>query len=239
MLQKVMTIILSALRRLGKPEKEPSPQITLPSTVSQVSAEPTPKIGVATVSPKKPESALTSPPEPARVVAIAPEEEKKLSQLYPHFAQLVRCLVLEARANGMQVGVFCGLRTFEEQRALFQKGRDSSGKVIDKKSVVTNAPPGLSMHNYGLAVDLVFDGNPNKPGWQWSWDSKHPWKELAELGRKTGLSPAYFWKSFPESPHFEQTYGFTYRELSSLHNAAGMSGVWTEIDKRRQEQKKA
>lgn len=157
---------------------------------------------------------------------------KKLAGLYPPFAADVGRFVFEARKQGMNVGIFCGMRTFEEQKQLYRKGRSLSGTVIDRKQVVTNAPPGLSSHNYGLAVDLVFDADSVKPGYQWSWDSKFPWKKLAELGRKMGLSPAYFWKTFPESPHFENTYGLSYRELLALYNEKGLSGVWAEIDAR-------
>jgi len=34
------------------------------------------------------------------------------------------------------------------------------------------APPGKSAHNYGLAVDVVLDYDPDKPGLQPSWDTK-------------------------------------------------------------------
>jgi len=36
------------------------------------------------------------------------------------------------------------------------------------------APPGESAHNFGLAVDVVLDADPDKPGLQASWDTKHP-----------------------------------------------------------------
>lgn len=215
MLQKVLNTILSVFKKQDELTKELTQQIT---------SQPAPASAHTEETEKK---------EPR----LEPAEEDKLSKLYPHFAQLVRCFVLKARAEGMPVGIFCGLRTFEEQRALYGKGRDATGKVTDKKQVVTNAPPGLSSHNYGLAVDLVFDSDLAKPGWQWSWDNKYPWKRLAEMGKEQGLSPAYFWKSFPESPHFEQTYGLSYRELLSLYNEQGLSGVWAVLDKQRAESK--
>jgi len=47
-----------------------------------------------------------------------------------------------------------GYRSLDEQAALYAQGRDSSGQVVDPAAVVTDAPPGSSPHNYGLAVDL-------------------------------------------------------------------------------------
>lgn len=34
------------------------------------------------------------------------------------------------------------------------------------------APPGKSAHNYGLAIDVALDADPNKPGLQPTWNTK-------------------------------------------------------------------
>ena len=210
MLQRVLTFILSVLKKPEKQEKEVSP---LPILTASVSEQVIPSL----------------PPEPEKQL-LDPDAESKLAKLYPPFADAVRELVLQARAKGMPVSIFQGLRTFGQQLELYKKGRDANFKVIDKKQVVTNAPPGMSMHNYGLAVDLVFDGDEVRPGYQWSWANKHPWKQLALLGKGCGLEPAFFWKTFPESPHFEKSYGMTYRELHSVYSEGGTELVWSVLD---------
>jgi len=43
-----------------------------------------------------------------------------------------------------------GLRTYEEQDALYAQGRTAPGPKV------TNAPGGHSNHNFGLAFDMVF-----------------------------------------------------------------------------------
>jgi peptidoglycan L-alanyl-D-glutamate endopeptidase CwlK len=96
---------------------------------------------------------------------------------------------------------------------------------------VTNAPAGSSFHNYGLAVDLVFDGDTTKSGWQWSWDSKFPWKALADLGVSFGLESAFYWLTFKESPHFQATYGMQHTELLALYQQGGLPEVWAELQK--------
>ncbi|NBO57188.1 MAG: hypothetical protein EBU84_21910, partial [Actinobacteria bacterium] len=94
MLQKVLNTILSVFKKQDELTKELTQQIT---------SQPAPASAHTEETEKK---------EPR----LEPAEEDKLSKLYPHFAQLVRCFVLKARAEGMPVGIFCGLRTFEEQR---------------------------------------------------------------------------------------------------------------------------
>lgn len=241
MLQKVLTIILNALRRPA------ATKAVQPQALISTSPPPQPQLANEALSmtssePKIPKGPEKPPEAPKPVEAPKPLPEfatfegaleSKLKLLYPPFAQMVRRFIFDARKKGMAVSVFQGLRTFEEQHALYLKGRDPKTlKTIDKKLVVTNAPAGMSMHNYGLAVDIVFDGDEVKPGWQWSWSQKHPWKGLAELGRSHGLEAAYFWKSFPEGPHFEKAYGFTYRELNAFYREGGTAMVWSVLDMR-------
>lgn len=212
MLQKALIFILSVLKKLVESKSMDPP--ALPKETAPV-----------------PQAAIPLAPAASPKPRLEPKAEEKLEKLYPPFADTVRAFVLEARKRGMNVSVFQGLRTFEEQKALYQKGRDANLRVVDRKKIVTNAPPGLSMHNYGLAVDLVFDGNLERPGWQWSWDNKHPWKDLAVLGRDVfKLKPAYFWRTFPEGPHYEMSIPFTYRELSTIYQDGGLDLVWRRLD---------
>ena len=53
-----------------------------------------------------------------------------------------------------------GFRSLQEQEKLWQIYRKGGPKA---------APPGKSAHNYGLAVDVVPDGDDTKPGIQPDW----------------------------------------------------------------------
>lgn len=66
-----------------------------------------------------------------------------------------------------------GLRTIAEQDALFAKGRNAQGQVVDPSAVVTNARGGQSPHNYGLAVD-VYPIVANSIDWGFSGGSPEP-----------------------------------------------------------------
>lgn len=66
-------------------------------------------------------------------------------------------LALEAAPVWLDFAVISGLRTVEEQRALWQKGRDVDGNTIDRSKVVTfkDGIHQRSRHQFGNAVDIV------------------------------------------------------------------------------------
>ena len=89
------------------------------------------------------------------------------------------------------------LRTFAEQDALFAQGRtrlfDANGKRL---GVVTQAKGGQSIHNYGLALDIVLLVDKDKNGTfeSASWDDKTDfdgdrtadWMEVVNIFKKNG-----------------------------------------------------
>jgi peptidoglycan LD-endopeptidase CwlK len=95
--------------------------------------------------------------------------------------------------------VTCTSRTMTEQAALWAKGRDLQGNVIDRSLVVTNAKPGESAHNYRLAIDIVPIVN-GKPDWR---GTDPVWLDIGEIGESCGLEWAGRWVTFREEPHFQ------------------------------------
>lgn len=105
---------------------------------------------------------------------------------------------------GLDILVTCTLRSNEEQAALYAIGRTAPGEHV------TDAPPGRSAHNYGLAIDVV----PIVNG-KLDWNRKDPiWQQVGELGVAAGLtwlgSPN---SKFPEKPHFQHP---NWRALAGL-----------------------
>jgi peptidoglycan L-alanyl-D-glutamate endopeptidase CwlK len=103
-----------------------------------------------------------------------------------------RCetLLQQARGAGFPLVVCQTLRTWEEQGALYQKGRTRPGPVV------TFAKPGDSWHNYGRAFDVAFRVGQHGV----SWDG--PWEQVGEMGEQLGL----VWGgrfTHPDCPHFE------------------------------------
>ena len=121
------------------------------------------------------------------------------------------------------VAIFEGLRSFERQGELYAQGRTAPGKIA------TNAISGMSWHQYGLAVDIVFDGDETRPGPQWTWDGKMPWPTLGEYSDGFGLEWAGNWVTFKEYPHFQMTFGLQLVEAHALFQQGGIQAVWKAI----------
>ena len=68
-----------------------------------------------------------------------------------------------------------GIRTFAEQDALYAKGRDAAGNVIDADAVVTEAKRGQSPHNFGLAVDVTLEKDGKD---DWDYNTDPDWQRL-------------------------------------------------------------
>lgn len=114
------------------------------------------------------------------------------------------------------------LRTFAEQDALFAQGRTKPGKIV------TKARSGFSMHNYGLAIDVVLllDRDGDGKYTEASWDTKGDfdadgvadWMEIVRVFKEFGWVWGGDWK-FYDAPHFEKSFGYSVRQLHDLHKA--------------------
>jgi hypothetical protein len=112
---------------------------------------------------------------------------------------------------GIPVVIHQTLRTKAEQLAIWNVGRDASGKVIGK--TVTTCPPGFSPHEYGLAFDFapqdIFDRDKdgNKLEIIWSTSQDPSWKKCADIAQSMGcFEVGYFW-NIPgfgnDAPHIQ------------------------------------
>jgi peptidoglycan L-alanyl-D-glutamate endopeptidase CwlK len=122
------------------------------------------------------------------------------------------------------------LRTFLEQDSLYAQGRtklfDNQGKRL---GVVTKAKGGQSIHNYGLALDIVLikdtngDGKVDTASWEtnvdFDKDGKSDWMEIVEILKRNGWTWGGDWKSFKDAPHFEKTFGNSWRTLLPKHQS--------------------
>jgi peptidoglycan hydrolase-like protein with peptidoglycan-binding domain len=145
--------------------------------------------------------------------------EALLQQVHPELARRVRDLG-RLVADQMQSAVDSGFRSFEEQAKLFAIGRT---KPPPPKAKVTNAKPGDSYHNYGLAVDMV-----SLVG------GAHNWNEADARGKlapQVQLEWGGTWTDFPDLPHFQLTGGLTIGRCRALHDQGGIQAVWAEVDK--------
>lgn len=116
------------------------------------------------------------------------------------------------------------LRQYKEANNLLGKGarlrfayvyRSPAGQDIlfNQKPKVTNARGWQSIHNYGLAFDIVLlydndgDGKFEEASWSqtrdFDKDGKADWKEIVDYFKSKGWEHGGDWKTFKDQPHFQ------------------------------------
>jgi peptidoglycan L-alanyl-D-glutamate endopeptidase CwlK len=124
----------------------------------------------------------------------------RIAKLHPLVREEVTTIINEcnkALTNSSQVRVAQGLRTFSEQDALY-----------NQRPKVTNAKGGQSIHNYGMAVDIVLIINGKTASWDthkdWDKDGIADWDECVKIFAKHGWNWGGNWASFKDMPHFDK-----------------------------------
>lgn len=148
---------------------------------------------------------------------------RRIDALTPKTQEAARAIIEGCRARGVELLVYCTLRTCVEQAKLYRKSRtrvEINNKIakLQRRGFdalaailrgvgpqagaigrhVTFAGPGESFHNFGDAFDGVpmIDGKPD-------WSGEHPeaWEVYGEEAGKAGLVWAGTWTRFRELPH--------------------------------------
>jgi peptidoglycan L-alanyl-D-glutamate endopeptidase CwlK len=122
--------------------------------------------------------------------------EAALATVSPVLADKVRAAATILEAAGTHLLVVSGLRSAAQQDALFAQGRTAPGQVV------TNAPAGHSMHNYGLAVDVVpyVSGDTGDLNWR----SHTPqFTAMVTALKAQGLAWGGDWIHFKDEDHFQ------------------------------------
>ena len=145
-----------------------------------------------------------------RINFIHPKVRQEVLKEYQHIND-------ELLGKGLRLRFTHTLRSFEEQKKLYEMGRSTAGKIV------TNAKEGLSMHNYGLAFDIVllldedYNGTFETVSWDITTDFDNDrisdWMEVATHFKKSGWNWGGDWKTFKDYPHLEKSFGFTSRQL--------------------------
>ncbi len=109
---------------------------------------------------------------------------------------MAEAFVAACQSAGLDVIITCTQRdATPDQALLYAEGRTAPGHIV------TDAPPGESAHNYGLAFDVVGLRNG-----KCVWDSSDPlWQQIGAIGVAVGLewagSPGFPFKEFPHFQH--------------------------------------
>ncbi|MDR1019035.1 MAG: M15 family metallopeptidase [Lachnospiraceae bacterium] len=139
----------------------------------------------------------------------------RISKLHPsvrgEVTELINDINTDILTGAAKVRISEGYRSFDEQNAIYAKGRTKPGPIA------TKAKGGQSIHNYGMAFDIVLVINGKDISWDtkkdWDNDKKSDWMEVVEYLKKHGWSWGGDWTSFKDMPHFDKKGYTNWREL--------------------------
>lgn len=147
------------------------------------------------------------------------QDKDYIAKLHPKIRDRVTDALAEAErllTGRAQPIITFGLRTVEEQQALYEQGRTKPGQKV------TNAKGGQSYHNYGLAIDfaLLIDGKTVvwETGKDYDGDHVSDWMEVVKVFKAAGFTWGGDWVSLKDYPHFEMTFGYHWPDLLALYN---------------------
>ena len=126
---------------------------------------------------------------------------RDITKLHPRLQAKFKLLQKKCAQEGIKIRATECLRTAKEQDALYAKGRTAPG------SKVTNARgrDAKSMHQWGVAVDIVIDMDADKDG---DVDIKDLYNVkllnvVGKIGESIGLEWGGSWKSIVDKPHLQ------------------------------------
>jgi peptidoglycan L-alanyl-D-glutamate endopeptidase CwlK len=148
----------------------------------------------------------------------------RINKAHPHIKEL---LLNQYKEINKRLPKNCRLRfshvyrSNAEQDALYQQGRTTPGKKV------TNAKAGQSIHNYGLAFDIVllYDKDHNGTFESANWENDINFNKVVEYFTNKGWEWGGNWK-FKDTPHFQMAFGFNWKQLKTKVD----SGKFIELD---------
>lgn len=148
--------------------------------------------------------------------------KSRFMELYQPFAQSLFNVYFHMYQNyGMKMRCTEGLRTYQQQQDLYDQGRLVPGLIV------TNAKPGKSLHNFGLAADSCFIGND--PYLKNSFNGDLIWQAFGQLVLIEELTWGRDIPTLNDKGHVEKSYGLTVGELHDILSYGGLKLVYKEI----------
>lgn len=156
--------------------------------------------------------------------------EERIKQAHPSVRLELYAIIAAANARlqgRAQVRITEVKRSPDRQAELYAQGRTKPGKIV------TNAPPGSSYHEYGLAADFVLLIDGKEINWDvakdYDADGRADWLEVVDEFVKRGWTWGADWDSdgitkaqgdkdehLVDAPHVQKTFGYGWRELLAL-----------------------
>ena len=128
---------------------------------------------------------------------------ERIELMHPSIREKLKAEYLEINSKlpkNVRLRFAYTLRTVKEQNDLYAIGRTKAGKIV------TNAKGGQSIHNYGLAFDIVilYDKDNNGTFETAVFDNKDPYFiKVKDYFISKGWEWGGDWKNFKDYPHFQ------------------------------------
>lgn len=155
-----------------------------------------------------------------------------LGALYPPFARVLAQVAEDAHQAKVPLVWTSGYRSWDEQQTLWLKGRDEDGNVLHPHLIVTNARPGSSWHNFGMAADFGLQKQAGVLEWSTKADLDQDfvvdWLEVGRIGEGLGLEWGGRWK-FLDLPHLQWKSRASLSECRKAYMLGGLSTVWRVV----------
>jgi peptidoglycan L-alanyl-D-glutamate endopeptidase CwlK len=123
----------------------------------------------------------------------------RLAGVHPELAEKTLRILAAMEVVGFPMMVVSGIRTTEQQQALYAQGRTKLGPIVTQlDGVVKKSNHQSKQDGFGYAVDCCFvvNGVP-------SWDESLPWALYGAIAQSLGLVWGGAWKTFKDKPHIE------------------------------------
>ena len=130
---------------------------------------------------------------------------RSLGDLKPQVKKMAEAFLAECEKEGLDILIYCTLRSMEEQNVLYAQGRTRPGKIV------TNARGGDSWHNWGCAFDFVplVGGKP-------AWGDTALYLKAGRIAESVGLEWAGRWTGkLRETAHCQFTGGMTLSQMKA------------------------
>jgi peptidoglycan LD-endopeptidase CwlK len=155
-------------------------------------------------------NAETLPTEP-RPIEYEVNAENLPTELHPIVAEKVKILKEKTAEKKITILITDDYRSFEEQDELYDKGRNTPGKVV------THVEGGESYHNFGFAVDFALLLENGNVIWDTEYDGngndQSDWLEVAEIAKELGFQWGGDWYGFKDYPHLQMDFDLTINDL--------------------------
>ncbi len=121
----------------------------------------------------------------------------KLDGVHPDLVAKVQSIIAAMGELGFVLRVTDGVRTTEQQAALYAQGRTAPGRIVTNADGVVKRSNHQARGGFGYAVDCCFvvDGQP-------SWAESNPWALYGAMATALGLTWGGNWHT-PDRPHVE------------------------------------